>query len=187
MVYNWVKVARSGAKWWKNGAKSSPVWFCKATIGLPVSRKFRERRNRGMLTGEYKHALDPKKRLFIPAKHREELGPSFIIVRDIRESCLKVHSLESWQAFVAPIQNMPRAQSEKILRFLYRDAVTAEPDSQGRVVLNTTLIEHAKILKDAVVVGCGTYAEIWSAEEYDRVIGGEDADELRDALEALGL
>ena len=48
-----------------------------------------------MLTGEYKHALDPKKRLFIPAKHREELGPSFIIVRDIRESCLKVHSLES--------------------------------------------------------------------------------------------
>ena len=93
-----------------------------------------------MLTGEYKHALDPKKRLFIPAKHREELGPSFIIVRDIRESCLKVHSLESWQAFVEPIQKMPRAQSEKILRFLYRDAVTAEPDSQGRVVLNTTLI-----------------------------------------------
>jgi MraZ protein len=82
---------------------------------------------------------------------------------------------------------MPRAQSEKILRFLYRDAVTAEPDSQGRVILNTTLIEHAKILKDAVVVGCGEYAEIWSAEEYDRIIGGEDADELRDALEALGL
>lgn len=140
-----------------------------------------------MLTGEYKHALDPKKRLFIPAKHREELGPSFIIVRDIRESCLKVHSLESWQAFVAPIKAMKRADSEKILRFLYRDAVTAEPDSQGRVILNTTLIEHAKIAKDAVVVGCGDYAEIWSAEEYDRIIGGEDADELRDALEALGL
>ena len=34
-----------------------------------------------MLTGEYKHALDPKKRLFIPAKHREELGPSFVIVK----------------------------------------------------------------------------------------------------------
>ena len=140
-----------------------------------------------MLTGEYRHAIDPKKRLFIPAKHREVLGTSFIIVRDIRESCLKIHSLESWQAFVAPIQKMPRAQSEKILRFLYRDAVTAEPDSQGRVVLNNTLIEHAKIAKDAIVVGCGDYAEIWSAEEYDRIIGGEDADELRDALEALGL
>jgi MraZ protein len=140
-----------------------------------------------MLTGEYKHGLDPKKRLFIPAKHREELGPSFVIVRDIRESCLKIHSLESWQAFVAPIKAMKRADSEKILRFLYRDAITAEPDSQGRVILNSTLIEHAKITKDAVVVGCGDYAEIWSAEEYDRIVGGEDTDELRAALEALGL
>lgn len=140
-----------------------------------------------MLTGEYKHALDPKKRLFIPAKHREELGSSFIIVRDIRESCLKIHSLESWQAFVEPIKKMNRAESEKILRYLYRDAVTAEPDAQGRVVLNSTLIEHAKIVKDAVVVGCGDYAEIWSAEEYDRIVGDEDADELRGALEALGL
>ncbi len=140
-----------------------------------------------MLTGEYRHAIDPKKRLFIPAKHREVLGTSFIIVRDIRESCLKVYSEENWQAFIAPIKQMKRADSEKILRFLYRDAVTAEPDSQGRVVLNGTLIEHAKILKDAVVVGCGDYAEIWSAEEYARIVTDEDADELRDALEAMGL
>ncbi len=140
-----------------------------------------------MLTGEYRHAIDPKKRLFIPAKHREVLGTSFIIVRDIRESCLKVYSEENWQAFIAPIKQMKRADSEKILRFLYRDAVTAEPDSQGRVVLNTTLIEHAKIIKEAVVVGCGDYSEIWSAEEYDRIVGDEDADELREALEAMGL
>lgn len=140
-----------------------------------------------MLTGEYRHAIDPKKRLFIPAKHREVLGTSFIIVRDIRESCLKVYSEENWQAFIAPIKQMKRADSEKILRFLYRDAVTAEPDSQGRVVLNATLITHAKILKDAVVVGCGDYAEIWSAEEYDRIVTDEDADELREALEAMGL
>ena len=32
-----------------------------------------------MLTGEYKHALDPKKRLFIPAKLREELGETFYV------------------------------------------------------------------------------------------------------------
>ena len=140
-----------------------------------------------MLTGEYKHALDPKKRLFIPAKHREELGPSFIIVRDIRESCLKIHSLESWQAFVAPMKNMPRAKSEKIVRFMYRDAVIGEPDAQGRVTLNNTLIDHAMITKDAIVVGCGDYAEIWAAEEYERIVDTEDTDELRDALEELGL
>ena len=140
-----------------------------------------------MLTGEYRHSVDSKNRLFIPAKHREELGPSFIIVRDIRESCLKVHSLESWQAFVAPIQNMPRAQSEKILRFLYRDAVTAEPDAQGRVVLSQSLLEYAQITKDAVIIGCADYAEIWASELYEAEMASEDIDELRNALEALGL
>lgn len=140
-----------------------------------------------MLTGEYKHALDPKKRLFIPAKHRDELGSSFMIVRDMRESCLKVHSLESWQAFVEPIKKMPRAQSEKIMRFLHSDALTAEPDSQGRVVLSAPLIEHAKIVKDAIVVGCGGYVEIWAAEEYERVMNNENIDEMLAALEALGL
>lgn len=31
-----------------------------------------------MLTGEYRHSLDPKNRIFIPAKHREELGETFM-------------------------------------------------------------------------------------------------------------
>ena len=32
-----------------------------------------------MLSGEYKHNIDPKNRIFIPAKHREELGESFAL------------------------------------------------------------------------------------------------------------
>ena len=143
-----------------------------------------------MLTGEYKHALDPKKRLFIPAKHREELGPSFIIVRDIRESCLKIHSLESWQAFVAPIQNMPRAQSEKILRFLYRDAVTAEPDSQGRMLIPDSLRNHAGLQtgKDQVIIiGMQNKAEIWDKARWDAYNAGVEKMDLRSMQKALGL
>ena len=41
-----------------------------------------------MLSGEFRHQVDTKNRLFIPAKHREELGESFMIVRSIRENCL---------------------------------------------------------------------------------------------------
>ena len=55
-------------------------------------------------------------------------------------------------------------------------------DENGRDVTDCFIYQTGD-----VVVGCGEYAEIWSAEEYDRIIGGEDADELRDALEALGL
>lgn len=140
-----------------------------------------------MLTGEYRHSLDPKKRLFIPAKQREELGTSFMIVRDLRGPRLKVYSTEAWEAFLAPIRQQERKLAEATLRFLHRDAVLAEPDSQGRVVLTPALVAYAGITKEAVVVGCGDYAEIWAAETYDAAMSEEDPEALCAALEALGL
>ncbi len=141
----------------------------------------------GMLTGEYRHSIDPKKRLFIPAKHREELGSSFMIVRDLRGPRLKIYSLAEWEKFTAPLRQQERKLAEATMRFLHRDAVQAEPDSQGRIVLTPALVEYAGITKEAVVVGCGDYAEIWSAESYDAAMADEDPEALCAALEALGL
>lgn len=141
-----------------------------------------------MLTGEYKHSVDAKNRLFIPAKHREELGTSFMIVKDVRGPRLKVFSMEAWEAYIAPIRAQDRQLSERTLRFLHRDAVTAEPDSQGRVLLTPKLLAYAGITKEAVIIGCADYCEIWSAERYSVEIEAEDdADLLRAELEQLGL
>ncbi len=138
-----------------------------------------------MLTGEYRHAIDPKKRLFIPAKHREVLGTSFIIVRDLYDPCLKVYSMEEWQAFVAPIEALDPDEAAPILRYLYRESVRGDVDSQGRVTLNDTLIARAGIKKDAVIVGCGRYAEIWSAEESAAKMEEEDVVEIAASLRKL--
>ena len=65
-----------------------------------------------MLSGEFRHSVDAKNRLFIPAKHRDELCVSipeeendaaeklvderakcFMIVKNIREKCLTVYSM----------------------------------------------------------------------------------------------
>ena len=138
-----------------------------------------------MLTGEYRHAIDPKKRLFIPAKHREVLGTSFIVVRDLYDPCLKVYSMEEWQAFVAPIEALDPDEAAPILRYLYRESVRGDVDSQGRVTLNDTLIARAGIKKDAVIVGCGRYAEIWSAEEYAAKMEEEDVVAIAASLRKL--
>ena len=138
-----------------------------------------------MLTGEYRHAIDAKKRLFIPAKHREVLGTSFMIVRDLRDPCLKVYSAAEWQAFVAPIEAMDPEEAAPIVRYLYRDSFCGEADAQGRVMLNATLIKRAGIEKDAVIVGCGRYAEIWSAEQYAAKMEEEDAEEIAATLRKL--
>lgn len=138
-----------------------------------------------MLTGEYRHAIDPKKRLFIPAKHRDVLGTSFIIVRDLYDPCLKVYSMEEWQAFVAPIEALEPEEAAPILRYLYRESVRGDVDAQGRVTLNDTLIARANIVKEAVIVGCGRYAEIWSAEDYKAKMDEEDVVAIAASLRKL--
>ena len=140
-----------------------------------------------MLSGEFKHTLDPKKRLFIPAKHREELGESFMVARSIRDNCLKVYSMSEWDKYIEPILKMDRKDSEVILRTLHRNAAQVSPDAQGRIILPVSLIEHAKIVKGAVVVGCGTYAEIWAEEEYELTLESENLDDIKSVLESFGL
>ena len=140
-----------------------------------------------MLSGEFRHLVDTKNRLFIPAKHREELGESFMIVRSIRENCLQVYSMEEWERYIEPIKRMDRKDSERILRTLHRNAVNVSADTQGRVILSQSLVEHAQITKGAVVVGCGTYAEIWSEEIYEKALEAEDLDDIKSVLESFGL
>ena len=140
-----------------------------------------------MFTGEYEHSVDTKNRIFVPAKFREELGESFIISRDLRGQRLKIFSQAGWEAYIAPILEQERRISEKAMRYLHRNAVQVSPDSQGRVVLTRELLGYAEIEKNAVIVGCSTYAEIWSAENWAAELDGESADDIRAELERFGL
>ena len=140
-----------------------------------------------MFTGEYEHSVDSKNRIFVPAKFRDELGDSFIVSRDMRGARLKIFSLAGWEAYIAPIKEQERKVSEKALRYLHRNAIQVSPDSQGRIVLTRELLSYAEIEKNAVIVGCSDYAEIWSAENWRAEIDGESAENIRAELERFGL
>ena len=140
-----------------------------------------------MLSSEFRHSLDAKNRLFIPAKHREELGESFMVVKSIRERCLKVYSMAEWEEYISPITKIDRKDSEAILRALHRDAAQVSPDSQGRIVVPAALAAHAELTKGAVIIGCGKYAEIWSEETYETMVAAEDLASMKELLESYGL
>ena len=140
-----------------------------------------------MFTGEYEHNVDSKNRIFMPAKFREELGESFIVSRDLRGARLKIFSLSGWQEYIAPILAQDRKISEKAIRYLHRNAIQVSPDSQGRILLTRELLAYAEIEKNAVIVGCSSYAEIWSSENWQAELDGESADDIRLELERFGL
>ena len=140
-----------------------------------------------MFVGKFNNSIDGKSRMIVPAKFREELGDTFMVARDIRCPILKVYSLEGWEKYLAPIREQERKVAEKALRYLHRNAAQVSPDAQGRIVLSPSLLAYAEIEKEAVVVGCSDYCEIWSLANYKAEIEGEDADEIRSELERLGL
>ncbi|MBQ1229635.1 MAG: division/cell wall cluster transcriptional repressor MraZ [Clostridia bacterium] len=140
-----------------------------------------------MLGGEYRHGIDPKNRVFIPSKLRDELGQTFVLVKDLREKCLKIYSQEEWDRYIAPIKNQERRLAERVLRFLNSSMAQVTPDSQGRILIPKDLVQYAEIERDVVVVGCYDYAEIWAEESYNKLKETENVEEMIRELESFGL
>lgn len=117
--------------------------------------------------GEFKHNIDPKNRVFIPAKYREGLGDSFVVCK-APEKCLFIYSNEAWDELSAEISNMPPSpQTRQIQREIFRNAVNVEPDKQGRITINAKLVEYAGLKQEAVIVGSGKRIELWDADEWE--------------------
>ncbi|MBR2381967.1 MAG: division/cell wall cluster transcriptional repressor MraZ [Clostridia bacterium] len=140
-----------------------------------------------MLSNNFKHNVDSKNRLFVPAKYREELGETFVVSQSIRGNYLKIYSHAEWEKYIAPIKLLPRKTSEEALRFLIGNSIEVSPDGQGRIILPNSMLQFASITKGTVIIGCGDYAEIWAEESYDNNQAEQDMEALRSALEDCGL
>ena len=140
-----------------------------------------------MLSTTFRHNVDTKNRLFVPSKYREELGETFVVSQSIRGNYLKIFSHQEWEKYIEPIKLLPRKTSEEVLRFLIGNSIEVSPDGQGRIIIPPSMLKFASINKATVIIGCGTYAEIWSEESYDKDQEEKDMEALREALESCGL
>ena len=118
------------------------------------------------MNGCYRHGIDGKGRLFVPAKLREELGASFYTTIYLDNS-LAMYSMDAWQELKKKIEAQPIAKARQMRLMLFPSAVLCEPDAQGRVVLPKKLRDFACLDKEAVIVGVSDHAEIWNAEKWD--------------------
>lgn len=116
-----------------------------------------------MFMGEYRHAMDEKGRLTIPAKFREELGERFVLTRGL-DQCLFVYPMEEWKNLEGKLKGLPftKADARAFSRFFFSGAVECELDKQGRVNIPSTLLSFARIEKECVIIGVSNRVEIWS-------------------------
>ena len=116
-----------------------------------------------MLYGEYKHTIDKKGRMFIPAKLRDDLGSSFVLCRGIDGNrCLCIYSETEWKELDEKIRQFPTVKANRLQRFLYSGSTKLECDAQGRVLIPQNLREYADLGEEAYVLGMSTRLEIWN-------------------------
>lgn len=119
--------------------------------------------DKNMFMGEYRHNIDEKGRLIIPAKFREELGETFVVTRGM-ERCLFVYPYSEWKQLEAKLKALPftKKDARAFTRFFFSGATECELDKQGRVNISTPLREYGELEKECVVIGVSNRVEIWS-------------------------
>lgn len=119
-----------------------------------------------MLIGEYKHSLDPKKRMAIPAKFRKEIGKKAVVTRGL-DQCLFVYPMQEWGKVAEKLSELPTgsADTRNFVRLFLSGATDVEIDSLGRILIPDYLKTFAGLKDKAVVVGVYKRLEIWSEKK----------------------
>jgi MraZ protein len=116
-----------------------------------------------MLLGAHDHTIDDKNRLTLPAKFREAFQDGVVVTRGL-DGCLYAYRRPDWDRLVeSRLATMDplSAEGRRIQRFFFSGAAEADLDKQGRVMIPTQLIEHAKLGREVVVAGVHDRLEIW--------------------------
>ena len=140
-----------------------------------------------MFKGEFNHTIDPKGRIIVPMKLRDELGENFVITKGL-DGCLWMFDNDQWEKVENEIREMPFTLKEArvISRFIIAGASDGEMDKQGRVLIAPNLREYAGLDKDVVLDGVGSRVEIWSKDRYEAASSFEDMDAMAEKLIDLG-
>jgi len=143
-----------------------------------------------MLIGEFRHTIDDKKRISLPASFRRELGKKLIITKGL-DSCLFAYTLSGWGKISAELEKLPMTQSaaRSFSRFILGSAFEVEVDAMGRVLVPDHLKDFADLKSRVVIVGLNGRIEIWDERKWKENIDKveKQADVLAERLNEIGI
>lgn len=144
-----------------------------------------------MFYGEYRHTIDEKRRVSLPAKFRKTLGKKVVITHGL-DNCLFIFPMESWGKVVAKMEALSLGQSDAraFSRYLFAGATDIEVDSLGRILIPDFLAKDVGIVDGrAVLIGVHDRLEMWNEENWDMYKSGvsKQADSVAEKLSSLGV
>jgi len=145
---------------------------------------------KGCFTCDFKHSLDPKKRLTIPSEWREYIGESkeVFILPNTKLGCLRVFTGKEMDARLSALLKVKLSDSRanNYARVIAENSQKTKWDSQGRIRIKDKLLNLADLDNDVIFVGTLNCFELWNPKALAK-FREEEAPSLDEALEELGI
>ncbi|MGH9190372.1 MAG: division/cell wall cluster transcriptional repressor MraZ [Acidimicrobiales bacterium] len=124
-----------------------------------------------MFLGEFSHSLDPKGRVILPAKFRDQLTQAY--VSSSTDGCLALWGPTQFEEQSKVMSEKLRgdAGERSMARVFFAGAQEANPDRQGRVAIPANLRRYAGLGDNVVVAGAYDHVEIWDAAAWQGTWG----------------
>jgi MraZ protein len=120
--------------------------------------------------GRYEHTIDPKGRLSIPSRYREELAARGVTTLVLSEGdhCVWAFPLDAWEQLEERLRQHPQLSPERrnVVRVMVASAKECPVDRAGRTLVPPELREFAGLKREVMIAGALEWFEIWSRERW---------------------
>lgn len=138
--------------------------------------------------GNYRHSLDSKGRLNIPAQMRKQLGSQntqLWITPGLQQGCLFVYPQENWLRKMEELNaRVDSTEKRNALRLFSSQSFMVDLDSQGRIIIPAEYQKLAGMEKEVVVAGVMDKIELWNPQAYEKFIA-DNADNYQQMVQLL--
>lgn len=135
------------------------------TAGVLCLRESVER----MFLGRDLNKLDEKYRLTVLARYREQLAEGAYILQGFEHN-LMVFTPPVFESMARRVNetSITEEDSRLLRRMFFASAEKVDLDKSGRILIPEFLRDYAHLQGEALMVGMGTYFEIWCPEEWSQ-------------------
>lgn len=126
-----------------------------------------------MFRGFSSVSLDSKGRVAIPSRYRDRLmvdaGGCLVQTLNPLDRSLWLYPLPDWELIEEKLAGLSdfETQSRRTKQMMRGYATDCQLDAHGRILIPAVLREHARIDKQAVILGQGNKFEVWNRENWE--------------------
>ena len=131
-----------------------------------------------LYAGDFRHFIDEKNRLTIPARWRRRGADEVILLAEANHQSLMVMSPQEFSRLSAMAENAPNVSPRDrrvFLRQLHSRAQHGKVDRQGRLVLPEELCKKVALKGEVALVGGRGRFEIWNLQRWKKAHQDETA------------